>query len=302
MEAIYFGNAHWQGNTGAGQTGPWAGADLEQGMYYGGGAATKVNNQSQPLTHDFVSLSLKGRTDGFTLKGGDATVGTLATMYDGPRPDATLAGRCGGGKGHNGGPITLQKCTEGSSSQTWGFEKDGMHIANGNVCLDINNFRKFKGAEVWAYECRHGPKPTGNELWELKDDTIPSLQAETPFCLGMTGAAVGSTAQLDECTALHSEFTIGFTNTSGTTSTIVQKSSGLCLTTTPFPPSPGSSSQPMRNKGAIILATGGDNSNGAQGNFYEGFMTTGYASDATDAAVQANIVAVGYSGFSYPHY
>ena len=31
MGAIYFGNAHWHGNTGAGKTGPWAGADLEQG-------------------------------------------------------------------------------------------------------------------------------------------------------------------------------------------------------------------------------------------------------------------------------
>jgi len=60
MEAIYFGNAHWAGNTGAGKTGPWVGADLEQGMYYGGGNATKVNNQSMPLTHDFVSLTLKG--------------------------------------------------------------------------------------------------------------------------------------------------------------------------------------------------------------------------------------------------
>merc|ERR1712232_344216 len=52
--------------------------------------------------------------------------------------------------------------------------------------------------------------------------------------------------------------------------------------------------QPMRKEGAIILATGGDNSNSAQGNFYEGFMATGYASDATDNAVQANIKAVGY--------
>ena len=29
MEAIYFGNAHWHGNSGAGPDGPWAGADLE---------------------------------------------------------------------------------------------------------------------------------------------------------------------------------------------------------------------------------------------------------------------------------
>ena len=32
MEAIYFGNASWHGNRGAG-TGPWLGGDFEQGMY-----------------------------------------------------------------------------------------------------------------------------------------------------------------------------------------------------------------------------------------------------------------------------
>merc|ERR1711879_885430 len=58
--------------------------------------------------------------------------------------------------------------------------------------------------------------------------------------------------------------------------------------------------QPMRKQGAIILATGGDNSNGAEGNFYEGFMATGYASDKTDEAVQANIVAVGYKFIPTP--
>lgn len=153
MEAIYFGNAHWRGNTGVGDTGPWAGADLEQGMYYGGGNQTKVNNNSQPLTSVFVSLSVKGRSDGFAIKGGDATIGPLATMYEGPRPDAKIAGTCG---------------------------------------------------------------------------------------------------------------------------------------------NKGNTYQPMRKQGAIILATGGDQSNRAAGNFYEGYMTTGYASDATDAAVQQNIIAVGY--------
>merc|ERR1719181_2388141 len=52
--------------------------------------------------------------------------------------------------------------------------------------------------------------------------------------------------------------------------------------------------QPMRKKGAIILATGGDNSNSAMGKFYEGIMVTGATSDATDDAVHANIVSVGY--------
>ena len=50
----------------------------------------------------------------------------------------------------------------------------------------------------------------------------------------------------------------------------------------------------MKKQGAIILGTGGDNSCHAVGTFYEGAMTASYTADATDAAVQANIVAAGY--------
>lgn len=174
MEAIYFGNGRWNGNVGFKEEGcitkvgnelcewpkdnccgPWVGADLEQGMYYGGGNVTIKNEDNKPLRHDFVSLMLKGRTDGFQLKGGDATSGLFATMYDGPRP---------------------------------------------------------------ALSKSKSPKP-------------------------------------------------GY--------------------------------QPMRKEGAIILATGGDQSNTAQGNFYEGFMARGATSDETDNAVQANIVAVGYKTTGY---
>jgi hypothetical protein len=55
---------------------------------------------------------------------------------------------------------------------------------------------------------------------------------------------------------------------------------------------------PMHKEGAIILGIGGDNSKGAQGTFYEGVMTSGYPSDATENAVQANITSVGYGGSS----
>ena len=51
---------------------------------------------------------------------------------------------------------------------------------------------------------------------------------------------------------------------------------------------------PMKKQGAIILGTGGDNSHGAVGTFYEGCVTAGYSSDATDQAVQANIAEAGY--------
>ncbi|KAK4144824.1 alpha-L-arabinofuranosidase B, catalytic-domain-containing protein [Dichotomopilus funicola] len=52
---------------------------------------------------------------------------------------------------------------------------------------------------------------------------------------------------------------------------------------------------PMKKEGAIILGIGGDNSVSAQGTFYEGVMTSGYPSDSTENAVQADIVAAGYA-------
>lgn len=57
---------------------------------------------------------------------------------------------------------------------------------------------------------------------------------------------------------------------------------------------------PMKKQGAIILGSGGDcckpdgGANLSAGTFYEGAMVAGYPSDATENAVQANVVAAGY--------
>ena len=59
---------------------------------------------------------------------------------------------------------------------------------------------------------------------------------------------------------------------------------------------------PMKKQGALILGCGGDcckpcsgcGSNASSGIFYEGAVVTGYPTDATENAVQANIVAAGY--------
>ena len=56
----------------------------------------------------------------------------------------------------------------------------------------------------------------------------------------------------------------------------------------------------MRKQGAIILGTGGDNSNGGVGTFYEGFIASGVTSASTDDAIQANIIAVGYKTLQLP--
>ncbi len=56
-------------------------------------------------------------------------------------------------------------------------------------------------------------------------------------------------------------------------------------------PRPNARYNPMRKEGAIILGIAGDNSNGAQGNFFEGIMTAQFSTDAADNAAQASIVS-----------
>jgi hypothetical protein len=51
---------------------------------------------------------------------------------------------------------------------------------------------------------------------------------------------------------------------------------------------------PQKKQGAVILGTGGDGSNTGVGIWFEGAMTMGAPPDATDDAVQANIVNAGY--------
>jgi hypothetical protein len=57
---------------------------------------------------------------------------------------------------------------------------------------------------------------------------------------------------------------------------------------------------PMHEEADILLGTGGDNSNGASGEFFEGAVTSGYPSDATENAVQAQLTTAGYAQSSAP--
>jgi non-reducing end alpha-L-arabinofuranosidase len=61
-------------------------------------------------------------------------------------------------------------------------------------------------------------------------------------------------------------------------------------------PLPPNGYSPMHQEGSVALGTGGDGSNSSSGLFFEGAMTAGVPSDATENAVQANIVAAGYGG------
>jgi uncharacterized protein YaiE (UPF0345 family) len=66
------------------------------------------------------------------------------------------------------------------------------------------------------------------------------------------------------------------------------------LTTTFSGPLPNGYS-PMKTDSSLLLGTGGDNSNSGIGYFFEGAITSGFPSDATENAVQATITAAGYT-------
>jgi hypothetical protein len=61
---------------------------------------------------------------------------------------------------------------------------------------------------------------------------------------------------------------------------------------------------PMHMQPDILLGTGGDNSNGGDGEFFEAAIVNGYPSDATENAVQVELTTAGYgqgaSGGTYP--
>ena len=82
----------------------------------------------------------------------------------------------------------------------------------------------------------------------------------------------------------------GTTNSSPTWTLKVGNATTGTLTTAYDGAAPGK----WQLQGAVLLGTGGDNSNSSWGTFFEGAITAGQPTDATDDAVHANIVALGY--------
>ncbi|GIJ92607.1 hypothetical protein Asppvi_001885 [Aspergillus pseudoviridinutans] len=82
MEAINFGNCTtWGSGSGSG---PWIMADLENGLF--GGPNFGWNGNNPTISHRFLTAVVKGQSNQFAVRGGDATSGSLSTFYSGVRP------------------------------------------------------------------------------------------------------------------------------------------------------------------------------------------------------------------------
>ena len=154
-------------------------------------------------------------------------------------------------------------------------ETSGTDTGNGH--MDAINF----GTECWFSPC------TGSGPWvqaDLENGLFAGGNGSDPANKGNSAA-----------------FVTAIMNNNGTSSYAIKdanaQSGGVNTEYSgPLPDIGGYT--PMHQEGAVILGTGGDNSNGSDGSFFEGVLTAGYPSAATDNAVQANVVAAGYQQVS----
>jgi hypothetical protein len=154
-------------------------------------------------------------------------------------------------------------------------ETSGTDTGNGH--MDAINF----GTECWFSPC------TGSGPWvqaDLENGLFAGGNGSDPANKGNSAA-----------------FVTAIVNNNGTSKYAIKdasaQSGGLATEYSgPLPDIGGYT--PMHQEGAVILGTGGDNSNGSDGSFFEGVLTAGYPSAATDNAVQANVVAAGYQQVS----
>jgi non-reducing end alpha-L-arabinofuranosidase len=175
----------------------------------------------------------------------------------------------------------------GDDAETEYMVVDGA-VSNGGCCFDYGNMETssrddgegtmeavyFGKCTIWGKGDGEGPWVMGdleNGLWAGNFSPYPNSKPITSkYVMGMVK---GDVAGSNHWTIKHGDAQSG-------------------ALTVPFDgPRPSARYNPMRKQGAVGLGTGGDNSNAAVGNFFEGLMTAHYSSNAADDAVQANIVA-----------
>jgi non-reducing end alpha-L-arabinofuranosidase len=183
----------------------------------------------------------------------------------------------------------------GSAPEGMYMVTSGTHVNNG-CCFDYGNSETTRTADGpgamdainFSTQCWFGGC----------SGTGPWVQADLEFGLYSGGSQTWNPNQR----AFTSPYVTATLKNNGTTRFAIKGANAQSgnLTTLWDGPLPNGYS-PMRKQGAIVLGSGGDcckpggGANLSAGTFYEGAMVSGYPSDATENAVQANVVAAGYA-------
>jgi non-reducing end alpha-L-arabinofuranosidase len=217
-----------------------------------------------------------------------------------PHPPSLPSGSAPSGYGYRNNKTTGMPT--GTAAQTVYMLADGTYAGNG-CCFDFGNA-----------ETNNGNGPTGDmaainlgtSYWGMGAGSSPWFEGDFEAGVWAGGSSCGTpgSGQLT-CSGRQANpmnpsmksipYALGILKTATTngspvwTLKVANATTGT-LTTAYDGAAPGK----WMLQGALLLGTGGDNSNSSWGNFYEGCVTTGEASDATDQAIAANVAAVGY--------
>jgi hypothetical protein len=196
---------------------------------------------------------------------------------------------------HNGSSSGMPK---GSSPQGAYMVTSGTHVNNG-CCFDYGNSETDRKADTagamdaiyFGTSCWFGGC-TGNGPW---------VQADLEWGLFPGGSSSWNPNQR----TFPDRYVTAMLKNNGTTQMAIKGGNAQSGSlTTLYKGSLPNGYNPMKQQGAIVLGSGGDccatNTNLSLGTFYEGAIVAGYPSNATDDAVQANIVATGYGSTPPP--
>jgi hypothetical protein len=232
-------------------------------MWYQGSAAVPGSPQSSPARATSESLTIGG--------------GKAYSLYINP-------GNSYWRDGHLTGVPT------GTAPEGMYMVTSGTHV-NSGCCFDYGNSETTRSADAaGAMDAIN----FGTQCWFGGcSGSGPWVQADLEWGLYSGGSQSWNPNQR----AFPSKFVTAVLKNNGTTTYAIKdgnaQSGGLATRYNGSLPTQ-SGYKPMTKQGAIILGIGGDNSNGSVGSFFEGVMTSGYPTDATENSVQANIVSVGY--------
>jgi hypothetical protein len=189
--------------------------------------------------------------------------------------------------------------TQGSGVPT-GSQPEGMYMVtsgthyNSGCCFDYGNSETDRKADgAGAMDAINFSSTT---TWGTGAGSGPWVMADLEYGLFSKGGGGQNSSDPTQT----SRFVTAVLKNNGTTEFAIAGSDATSgsLTTYYKGALPGGWS-PMKKQGAIVLGSGGDccatNNNLSEGTFYEGCLVAGYPADATEQAVQANVVAAGYT-------
>ena len=108
-------------------------------------------------------------------------------------------------------PLTLSPCTPAATNQTFKFAVVPPYVEPAAIAVYGEGFclsKQSVGSAVSAFPCGLNPMNSrADQYWKLQNDTLVSLQVDTPFCFGI---AEGGAGELVDCASENAQFNIGF--------------------------------------------------------------------------------------------